>query len=191
MGLLGLMLFGAGTVTGYWLGTSNGGGGGPLTSSTIDATSESALPPIAIASGYMDEGVSFLNKGDRTAASASFRKAIAQYEKVLKDEPDNLYAKTYLGLTYYYVGDSKKALEYEQAVLKADENYLWALFNLGWIYETAEKKTESLLMFKKYLAVVDQERQNTIKYAEQLELIDRQVEAAKKAVEAAEGGGTK
>lgn len=190
MGLLGLMLFGAGTITGYWLGTTTGGGGS-LTSTSIDATAESGMPPIALASQYMDEGVGFLNEGNRTAAISSFRKAISQYEKVLKEEPDNLYAKTYLGLTHYYVGDSQKALEYEQAVLKADENYLWALFNLGWIYETANQKTESIMMYKKYLAVVDQEKQNTIKYAEQLELIDRQIEAAKKAVEAAEGGGNK
>ncbi|MDF2630294.1 MAG: hypothetical protein K0R39_4125 [Symbiobacteriaceae bacterium] len=189
MGLLGLMLFGAGTVTGYWLGTS--AGSGSITSTSIDASGESTMPAIALAGNYMDEGVSFLNTGDRTAAVASFRKAITQFEKVLKEEPDNLYAKTYLGLTHYYVGDSNKALQYERAVLEKDENYLWALFNLAWIYETANQKTESLMMYKKYLAVVDQEKQNTIKYAEQLELIDRQVEAAKKAVAAAEGGANK
>jgi tetratricopeptide (TPR) repeat protein len=183
------MLFGAGTVTGYWLGTS--AGSGSITSTSIDASGESTMPAIALAGNYMDEGVSFLNTGDRTAAVASFRKAITQFEKVLKEEPDNLYAKTYLGLTHYYVGDSNKALQYERAVLEKDENYLWALFNLAWIYETANQKTESLMMYKKYLAVVDQEKQNTIKYAEQLELIDRQVEAAKKAVAAAEGGANK
>ncbi|HWI61924.1 MAG TPA: tetratricopeptide repeat protein [Symbiobacteriaceae bacterium] len=190
-GLLVLLGFGAGTVLGYWLGT-NGSTGGPLTSTTTDATAQAGgLLPIAVAGQYMDEGVDFLNKGDRTSATASFRKAIAEYEKVLKAEPENLYAQSYLGLTYYYAGDSKKALEHEQAVLKKDENYLWAIFNLAWIYETADKKAESLLMYKKYLAVVDKEKENTLKYAEQFELIDRQVEAAKKAVAAAEGGGTK
>ncbi|HYF95236.1 MAG TPA: hypothetical protein VD969_23745 [Symbiobacteriaceae bacterium] len=192
VGLLILLGFGAGIVTGYWMGTSSGGGG-PLESTSVDATSEapSGLSPLGMAGQYMDEGVDFLNKGDRTSAVASFRKAIAQYEKVIKEEPDNLYAKSYLGLTYYYAGDSKKALEYENEVLKQDENYLWAIFNLAWIYETADKKAESLMMYKKYLAVVDKEKENQLKYAEQFELIDRQVEAAKKAVAAAEGGGTK
>lgn len=190
-GLLVLLGFGAGTVLGYWLGTG-GTASGPLTSTTADATSQTqGMPAVALAGQYMDEGVGFLNKGDRTSATASFRKAIAEYEKALKEDPDNLYAQSYLGLTYYYAGDSKKALEHENAVLKKDENYLWAIFNLAWIYETADKKTESLMYYKKYLAVVDQEKQNTLKYAEQIELIDRQVEAAKKAVAASEGGGTK
>ena len=193
VGLLVLLGFGAGLVTGYWMGTSAGGSGAPLTSTAVDATStgQSNLSALGLAGQYMDEGVENLNKGDRTSAVASFRKAIAQYEKVIKEEPDNLYAKSYLGLTYYYAGDSKKALDYENAVLKQDENYLWAIFNLAWIYETADKKTESLMMYKKYLAVVDKEKENQLKYAEQYELIDRQVEAAKTAVAAAEGGGTK
>lgn len=194
VGLLVLLGFGAGTVTGYWLGTTSGGTGAtPLTSSTVDATAQldAGLTPLGQAGQFMDAGVELLNKGDRTGAIASFRKAITQYENVIKAEPDNLYAKSYLGLTYYYAGDSNKALETEKAVLKQDENYLWAIFNLAWIYETAGKPDESLLMYKKYLAVVDTEKQNTIKYAEQIELIDRQIEAAKRAVEAAGGGAKK
>jgi len=84
MGLLGLMLFGAGTVTGYWLGTSSGG---PLTSTSVDATADSAMPAIALASQYMDEGVSYLNDSNRTAAGSSFRQAISQSEKGPKEEP--------------------------------------------------------------------------------------------------------
>lgn len=192
VGLLVLLGFGVGLVSGYWLGTTNGASG-PLTSTTVDSTAQpqGELLPIALAGQYMDEGVSYLNKGDRTSAVASFKKAIAQYEKILKEEPNNLYAKSYLGLTYYYAGDSRKALETTQAVLKDDPDYLWAIFNLAWIYETADKKTESLMMYKKYLSVVDKEKENQLKYAEQYELIDRQIEAAKKAVAQAEGGGTK
>lgn len=191
MGLLGLILFGSGTIAGYWLGT--GTNGSPPVSTPVDTAAFVAedLPPLAAAGRYMDEGVGYLNKGDRTSATASFRKAIGQYEQVLKQEPENAYARSYLGLTYYYIGDSKRALEHEEAVLKQDPNYLWALFNLAWIYETAEKQTESLMMYQRYLSVVGAEKENRAKYAEQYDLIERQVEAAKKAVAAAKGGDTK
>lgn len=186
VGLLCIAMFGAGTVFGFWL-RGDSGSGGPLTSVATDATAgdTAALPPIALAGRYMDEGVDFLNKGEKTSAVSSFRKAIAEYEKVIKAEPDNLYAKSYIGLTYYYIGDSNKAMEQLQGVLKQDDKYLWALFNLGWIYSTAGKTTESQMMYQKYLSVVDEERKNMSKYAEQFELIDRQIEAAKQAV----GGG--
>jgi TPR repeat protein len=187
MGLIAVACFGAGTITGFWIAQGSGGAAVTTTSASSVDTSVS-LPAIAQAGKYMDEGVDYLNKGERTAATAAFRKAITQYEVVLKEDPSDLYARTYLGLTYYYVGDSKKALENLQEVLKQDPNYLWAIFNLAWIYETAEKKDESVLMYQKYIAVAETEKQNTVKYAEQLELIDRQLEAAKKAVEAAKGG---
>jgi hypothetical protein len=193
MAVLGLALFGAGTFSGYYIGTSNGGGA--ITSSSVDATAgsidTSSQTPLGLAGQYMDEGVEYLNKGDRATAATSFRKAIAQYEQAVKADPNNLYARSYLGLTYYYVGDSKKALELEQAVLKQDDKYLWAIFNMAWMYETSDKKDESLLMYKKYLAVVDEEKQNTAKYAEQYELIDKQIQASKNAVANAEGGTKK
>ncbi|HYG60394.1 MAG TPA: tetratricopeptide repeat protein [Symbiobacteriaceae bacterium] len=186
VGLLCFAMFGAGMVTGFWMRGDGGSAGGPLTSTTVEATATqpdgTQLPPIAVAGRYMDEGVDYLNKGERTAAVSSFRKAVAEYEKIIKAEPGNLYAKSYMGLTYYYMGDSQKAVDTLQAVLKDDDKYLWALFNLGWIYETAGKKDESKLMYQKYLAVADEEKKNLSKYAEQFELIDRQIEAAKKAV---------
>jgi hypothetical protein len=189
--LIGLLCFGAGMVAGFWLG-SDGTGSGPLTSTAVDATQDSSgLSTVGLAGKYMDEGVTFMEKGDKTQAVASLRKAVAQYEEALKEEPGNLYARSYLGLTYYYVGDSKKALENTQEVLKQDPNYLWALFNLAWMYEAGDKKDEAKLMYQKYLAVADQEKQNQLKYAEQYELIDRQIEAAKQYVNgtASQGGG--
>ncbi|HLN64495.1 MAG TPA: tetratricopeptide repeat protein [Symbiobacteriaceae bacterium] len=188
MGLIAVLCFGGGMVTGFWIAQDGKAGAPAAATADVSGGSDASLSAIAQAGKFMDEGVDYLNKGERTAATAAFRKAITQYEQVLKEDPNDLYAKTYMGLTYYYIGDSKKALENEQAVLKQDPNYLWALFNLAWIYETGGKKDESVLMYQKYLAVVEAERQNTTKYAEQLELIDRQVEAAQKAVEAVKGG---
>lgn len=185
MGLLGVLLFGAGTVFGFWL-SGGAGGSSPTATASVE---EGSMPAIAYAGKYMDEGVEYLNKGEKTAAVSSFRKAISYYEKALKEDPTDLYAQTYLGLTYFYTGDSTKALQNERAVLDKDPNYLWAIFNLAWMYEASGKPDEALLMYQKYLAVADQEKNNLLKYAEQSELIERQLDASKKAVEAAKGGG--
>jgi hypothetical protein len=190
LGLIGIALFGAGMLTGFWMAGSRPGGG--LISAAVDATSGTAdageLPAIAAAGKLMDEGVDLLDKGERTAAVDKFRKATAQYEQLLKSEPDNQYARTYMGLTYYYMGDSKKALENLRAVLDKDPNYLWAIFNLAWVYETGGKSVDAMATYQKYIDVAPAEKENTEKYAEQPELIDRQLEAAKAAVAKLKGG---
>lgn len=192
MALLGVALFGGGMITGFWMASPTSAGSTPVTSTTVVAEDGStvSLPPVAVAGKLMDEGVELMSKGERTAAVSKFRQAIEQYEAVVKAEPTNLYARSYLGLTYYYAGDSKKALDLTQGVLKDDPNYLWAIFNLAWIYETAEKPGEAKMMYEKYLAVAPTEKANQIKYAEQFELIDRQIQAATEAV-ARLGGGAK
>ncbi len=188
-GLLGLMLFGAGMVAGFYL-ANDSSDGGPLESTTVDATQEQ-LPAVALGSKYMDEGVDYMTKNERAAAGNSFRKAITEFEKALKEDPNDQYARTYLGLTYYYSGDTNKAVSTSAEVLAKDPNYLWAIFNLAWISETSGKKTEAAAYYQKYLDVVQTERQNQLKYVEQQELVDRQVEAAKKALEGLKGGTTK
>jgi hypothetical protein len=191
--LIGIVCFAGGMVAGFWLG-GGGGAGGSLTSTSVDATDAAAgdaaaATPIAQAGAYMDEGVNYMTNGDKTSAAASFRKAITAYQKVLKDNPDDLYAKSYLGLTYYYIGDSKNAVANEQAVLAKDPNYLWAVFNLAWMYQTGNLPDQAKQMYQKYLDVADQEKANSIKYAEQFELIDTQVQAAKDYLNGGTGTG--
>lgn len=190
-GLLALILYGAGVITGLWL---KGSGSGGLTSTAVDATQDAALanlPATAQAGKYMDEGVDFLQKGERTAAATSFRRAISLFEQALREDPNDLYAHTYLGLTQYYAGDSARGLETQRAVLKNDPNYLWALFNLAWMLETTGNKIEAAATYQKYLEVAPSEQANPMKYLEQRELIERQIEAAGKAVERLAGtGGT-
>ena len=183
--LLGLAIFGGGMVTGFYIATptTNDSELGDLAVLAED------LPPVTMAGRLVDQGVEYLNKGERSAAASHFRKAVAQYEKAIEEDPASLYPHAYLGLTYYYVGDSAKAVSTLNGVLDRDPNYLWALFNLAWINETGGKKAEAIAMYERYLAAAPTEKQNIIKYAEQLELIDRQVEASKKAVANLKGGG--
>ncbi len=193
--LLGFALFALGLLVGLWVNPSvkaSPAVAGSTTSPgapTPAADQLAALPPITLAEQFMDQGVEYMKNGNRSASVDSFRKATAQFEKVLNAEPDNLYARSYLGLTYFYIGDAVKARSTEQEVLDKDPNYLWAIFNLAWIQESSGKTAEALLLYQQYLAVVPGERANVLKYAEQYELIDRQVEAAKKALANFQGGG--
>lgn len=191
VGLLALIIYGAGIISGIYMnqGSTGVAGGTAPAAATGDAVLDS-MPPLARANYYMEQGVALMNEGQRSAAVAEFRKSIKEWEAAIAAEPDNLYAQTYEGLTYYYAGDSAKALTKLRAVLEKDPNYLWAIFNLAWIYETADKKLEATMMYNKYIAVAEEEKKQQLKYAEQFELIDRQVEAAKTAVAKLNGGGT-
>lgn len=188
MGLISVLIFGAGMIAGFYLGTGSTISADPSAVASFDLSGQ---PPISIAGMYMDEGVDFMSQGNRTAAANSLRKAVTFYNEALAEEPDNLYARTYLGLTQYYLGDSTKALTELRGVLQQDPNYLWAIFNLAWIYESGENPTEAILMYKKYLTAAPQEMEDRAKYSEQYDLIERQIKASETALANLEGGTAK
>lgn len=183
--LLGLLLFSGGLLTGIWFAQ-------PIssmpTAALIDPTL-AGLDPLTRAERYLEEGAALLGNGKRSAAISQFRKALKDWEAAIQAEPENHYARTYQGLTYYYAGDTKRAVQVLTAVLDEDPQYLWALFNLAWIDEQGGKKSEALQLYQRYLAAAESEQEDKVKYAEQYELIPVQVEAAQAAVEKLGGGG--
>lgn len=190
LALLGAALFGAGFFSGLFLGREVGAPASQLQPSLgVDQATIDALTPLGQANFFMETGVAMMNQGQRSAAVSEFRKAITAFKTVLEAEPDNLYAGTYLGLTYYYAGDEEQARQTLEAVLAKDPGYLWAIFNLAWIHETEGRTTDALALYQRYLDVVEHERQNPLKYAEQSELIDKQIGAAQQAVARLTGGG--
>lgn len=60
--------------------------------------------------------------------------AIKHYEQVVKENPDDLDAKTDLGAMYFYTGQIDKAIKITLEVLKADPNKVQANFNLALMY---------------------------------------------------------
>jgi len=188
--LLGAALFGVGFLSGLLIGRGSQDPAAVLQPSLgVNQATIDAMTPLAQANYFMETGVAMLNQGQRSAAVSEFRKAITAFKAVLGSEPDNLYAGTYLGLTYYYAGDEKSARQTLEAVLARDPSYLWAIFNLAWVHETEKRTDDALALYQRYLDVVDEERQDPLKYAEQSELIDRQVAAAQQAVARLSGGG--
>lgn len=179
-GLIGFLLLSAGFGAGYGLSAFDAGTGSGTT-----ADSESTLEA---ASRYLDEGVDFRSSGANDKALASWRKSQQKWEAALKDDPGNLYARTYLSLVQFYLGNSTRAFATGQEVLSQDANYLWALFNLAWMSESAGRLDDALRYYQRYVDAAPAERAKTGKYAEQPGLIDRQLEASKAAVTNLKGG---
>lgn len=191
MACAALLLFGSGVVTGIWLGQgSTPAGLGMTPAGGITDADLTGLSDLARANFHMEQGVGLMNEGQRSAAVSEFRKALKAWELVLQAEPDNLYAQTYQGLTYYYAGDGKRAIQTLEAALAQDPNYLWAIFNLAWIHETNERPAEAKAAYQHYVEVAEAEKADLLKYAEQYELIDRQIEASRQAVARLSGGGS-
>ncbi len=190
LALCALLLFGSGLVSGAWLARSAAvTGTGLYPTPGIDQAAIEAMTPLAQANFFLETGVSLLNQGHRSAAVSEFRKAITAFNTVLRAEPENLFAGTYLGLTYYYAGDAEKAEETLLAVLEQDPSYLWAIFNLAWVYEVEGETDAAVAMYQRYLEAAPAEREHTLKYAEQPELIDKQIGAAHEAIARLSGGG--
>lgn len=173
-GLIGFLLLSAAFGAGYGLSTYNAG-----SASQTSSTAESALEA---ASRYLDEGSEFLSSGANDKALTAFRKSQQNWETVLKNDPGNLYAKTYLSLVQFYLGNNAKAFATGQEVLSQDANYLWALFNLAWMSESAGKLDDALRYYQRYVDAAPGESAKDGKYAEQPGLIDRQLQAAQAAV---------
>lgn len=188
--LCGLLLFGLGLISGIWLARGTAVAGTALYPTPgIDQAAIAAMTPLAQANFFLETGVAMLNQGHRSAAVSEFRKAITAFETVVSAEPENLFAGTYLGLTYYYAGDAAKAEETLARVLQQDPDYLWAIFNLAWIYEVTGNADAAVAMYQRYLETAPAERLNALKYAEQPELIDMQIGAAHEAIARLRGGG--
>lgn len=194
--LLGAGLFVAGLITGRWLDAASPAL--PSTASADPAPEPSGvnphapdladLPPVSAGEWYLETGANYLDAGNLAAAADNFRKAATQFEKALSEDPDNLYARSYLGLAYFYAGDVQKARTAEREVLDRDPNYLWAIFNLAWMEEATGSRDQAILLYRKYLDAAETERQISDKYADLDELIGRQIEAARTALKGFPGG---
>lgn len=177
--MLAAVMFAVGVAAGYALALARG---------AAPTSAEAGQSPLTLASRYLDEGTQLMTAGSREAAATAFRNALRNWELALKENPENLYARTYMGLTQFYLGDAEAAFASIKQVLDRDPNYLWALFNAAWMSEVVGDTTAALAYYERYLAAAPTEQVQAGKYAEQPGLIERQMAAAREAI--AKLGGT-
>lgn len=132
---------------------------------------------------HMQRGAELAEKSDREGALREWRQAIRDFEAAVRVVPTDLHARSDLGLVYMYTGQGDKAQQTLKAVLQEDPNYLWAIFNLAWVYRTVGEDLKALELYQHYLNVVGTERQKKDKYAAHYDLIEVQVERARAEVQ--------
>lgn len=70
-----------------------------------------------------------LTKNDVEGAQKLFKDAIVEYEKALKETPQNKLVLGDLATAYFYTGNTDKAIELVRQALKIDPNFAQARFN--------------------------------------------------------------
>jgi len=183
-----VVIFAAGAGTGYGL----------TRLSAASANSSAAVDPnetsLEAANRLLGEGEDLLSQGTKDSAdkaAAKFRQALAKFNDAIAADPNNLYARTYMGLTQFYLGQSDQAFQTLKGVLDKDPKYLWALFSLAWMSEVTGKTDDARRYYQQYVDAAPTEKLLPGKYDDQPGLIDKQLEIAKSAPDRLKGGTTK
>jgi predicted Zn-dependent protease len=82
---------------------------------------------------------------------------LQQIENMLKDEPDDSFLNYSLALEYVKINELKKAIEIIETLLKKDENYLGAYYQLGKLYEETQQPDKAITAYKKGITIAQQQ----------------------------------
>ena len=69
-----------------------------------------------------------------TAKQADIQEVIADLEKVVAEQPDNVMARHHLGLVYRQAGRSDEAVQQLEKAIQLDTQSMESMINLGAIY---------------------------------------------------------
>lgn len=103
---------------GYWTNYSTSPQAGTVVSS----------PGAAKGDGYFEEAMNLQASQDKKAAD-KFKQAIAEYEAVIKTSPDDPAVLGNLATSYFYTGNTDKAISIVQKALEIDPNFSTARMN--------------------------------------------------------------
>jgi tetratricopeptide (TPR) repeat protein len=82
---------------------------------------------------------------------------INQIQEMLKSEPNDSFLNYALAIEYAKLNEIKKAIEIIEALLKHDENYLGAYYQLGHYYEQLEQPEAAISTYNKGIAIAKQQ----------------------------------
>jgi tetratricopeptide (TPR) repeat protein len=78
---------------------------------------------------------------------------LQQIQEMLINEPCDSFLNYALAIEYAKLNDVKKAIEIIEALLKHDENYLGAYYQLGHYYEQLEQPDTAIKIYNKGIAI--------------------------------------
>lgn len=135
---VGLLL----SVSLYWTGGSYSGTGG---------TGSSSAPP-STANQDFEAAMNLGQQGKDAEAKDKFLSAIKGYETILKNDPnppDKIAVLGDLATSYFYTGNTDKAVELAGQALKINPNYSIAKLNLAvYLSEGKNNPTEAIKLLK-------------------------------------------
>lgn len=83
------------------------------------------------------------------------KRKIDQLLDFLRETPHDLFLKYALALEHVKINNFNTAILYMEEVLKADENYLPAYYQLGKIYENIQNKDRAINLYIKGMEVAN------------------------------------
>ncbi len=105
----------------------------------------SSLAGEAKGNAYYQEAVDFMTKNKPDKAAAKFKQAITEYEAVLTINPKNTAVLGDLATSYYYSGNTDKAIEIVKKALEIDPNFSTARMNYAIYLGEGKKQTAEAL----------------------------------------------
>lgn len=83
---------------------------------------------------------------------------IDQLLELLKSEPDDSFLNYALALEYIKLEEREKARNIIETILKRDENYLGAYYQLGQLYEQLQQLEKARVTYTKGIAIAQRQR---------------------------------
>jgi Tfp pilus assembly protein PilF len=83
---------------------------------------------------------------------------LLQIQEMLKMEPHDSFLNYALALEYAKTDDIKKAVELIEELLKRDQNYLGAYYQLGKYYEQIGEIQNAISIYNKGVAIAQQQK---------------------------------
>ncbi|MFX1377747.1 MAG: tetratricopeptide repeat protein [Promethearchaeota archaeon] len=80
-----------------------------------------------------------------------YGKAKKLFKRIIKLSPNDYRAFYNLGIAYFNLGQSEKAILYFERALKIKPDYKYCLYNIGLVYEDMEKYEDALKFYEKAL----------------------------------------
>lgn len=101
-----------------------------------------------------EKAIEFYSKGLKEVKKEKFKKAVENFEKAVKEDPEFAFAWDNLGINYRRLNNFDKALECYKRSLEIDPNGLMPLQNIAIVYQYKKEYSKAIGAYEK-LAEID------------------------------------
>ena len=99
------------------------------------------------------ETTEYLNQAVEALNAKAYPQAVEAFQRVLRHNPESAEGHFYLGLTYFMVGDYKKAAASYKMAIACEPTDATAHLNLGIVYELLKRYDEAIAAYQRSIAL--------------------------------------